>query len=242
MPDPDFKIIALDGGAASGKSSTSRGVAKRLNYLYVNSGAHYRTMTYFMLEAGINHRSDEEIQAALDKLTLSTQVEGNSSIMHINGEACAGEIITSPEINANVSLFAAKRPIRSFLLEFQRAQVEVAREHNFKGIIMEGRDIGTVIFPDANFKFFLSASAGVREERREREGQTDLVVQRDTLDAKRTTAPFVPADHSIRINTDTLDLQEVIDLVTGIILTGRVPGTITTQPFSKDDTPSASES
>lgn len=238
MTDNAFKIIAVDGGAASGKSSTSRGVAQRMKFLYVNSGSHYRVMTYFLLEAGISHRDPEAIEAALKKANLDTKIEDNTSVLLLNHEKMRDEDLRSPEINANVSLYAAKRPVRNFLLEYQRSQADVARQNGYDGIIMEGRDIGTVIFPDADFKFFLSASEDIREKRRQDEGQMDLVVHRDQLDSKRTAAPFIPADRSIKINTDALQLGEVIDLVCGIIMTGKIPGIMakhTEAPFPEGD-------
>ena len=232
MIPPDFKIVALDGGAASGKSSTSRGVARKLNFLYVNSGEFYRILTHFFLEEGTHSKNLDEIASALSRLKFESRVQDGTVVCFLDGVKPAEEDLRSSVVNANVSLYAARRPIREFLLDPLRNQAEAARQEGFNGLIMEGRDIGTVVFPDADFKFFLSASEEIREQRRQLEGQTDLVVQRDQLDSKRTTAPFVPADRSIRINTDELDLQEVIDLVSGIILTGKVPGTLTPGPFN----------
>ncbi len=232
MNETDFKIVALDGGAASGKSSTSRGVARKLKFLYVNSGEFYRILTHFFLEEGIHSKNFEEIASALSQLKFESRIQDGSVVCFLDGIKPAEEDLRSSAVNANVSLYAARRPIREFLLQPLREQAEAARKDGFNGLIMEGRDIGTVIFPDADFKFFLSASEEIREQRRQLEGQIDLVLHRDQLDSKRTAAPFVPADRSIRINTDELDLQEVVDLVTGIILTGRVPGTLTPGPFS----------
>lgn len=231
MNDQSFKVIALDGGAASGKSSTSRGVAERLKLLYVNSGEFYRVITNHLLEEDVHSKNSEGIEEALAKITLDNTVENGVVVPVLNGEPVPSEELRSPNVNANVSLYAAKRPIRNFLTQPLRALIETGKADGYQGLIMEGRDIGTVIFPDADFKFFLSASEETREQRRESEGQMDLVVQRDLLDSKRSAAPFVPADRSIHINTDELELQEVIDLVCGIILTGKVPGTATVDPF-----------
>lgn len=231
MTTTDFKIVALDGGAASGKSSTSRGVAEKLKYLYVNSGEFYRILTHYFLEENIQSRNVEELEEALKKVQLENRVENGRTTLLFNGESVPEEELRSPVVNANVSLYAAKRPIRNFLMEPLRSQAQVAKREGFKGLIMEGRDIGTVVFPDADFKFFLSASEQIREQRRESEGQMDLVVQRDQLDSKRSAAPFVPADRSIHINTDEIGLEEVIALVCGIIMTGKVPGTMTKEPF-----------
>lgn len=231
MNDHPFRVIALDGGAASGKSSTSRGVAERLHLLYVNSGEFYRAITYHCLEKDVHSKNEEEIKATLAKVSLESKIENGGVVPVLNGSVIPAEELRSPNVNANVSLYAAKRPIRNFLSDPLRDLVKTGKNQGYQGLIMEGRDIGTVIFPDADFKFFLSASEETREKRRESEGQMDLVVQRDLLDSKRSAAPFVPADRSIRINTDELELQEVIDLVCGIILTGRVPGTATVDPF-----------
>ena len=231
MNDQSFRVIALDGGAASGKSSTSRGVAERMHLLYVNSGEFYRVITYHLLEEDVHSKSEEEIEAALAKVSLESKIENGGVVPVLNGKAVPTNELRSPNVNANVSLYAAKRPVRNFLTDPLRDLVETGKAEGYQGLIMEGRDIGTVIFPDADFKFFLSASEETREQRRQSEGQMDLVVQRDLLDSKRSAAPFVPADRSIRINTDELDLQEVIDLVGGIILTGKVPGAATIDPF-----------
>jgi len=233
MIDSEFKIVALDGGAASGKSSTSRGVAEKLNFLYVNSGEFYRILTYHFLDKEIHSRNLEAIEAELKKISLETRIESGSCVILLNGEKVVEEELRSAPINANVSLYAAKRPVRGFLLEPLRALAGMAKKEGFKGLIMEGRDIGTVVFPDADFKFFLSASEEIREQRRESEGQMDLVVHRDQLDSRRSAAPFVPADRSIQINTDEIGLDEVIALISGIILTGKVPGTLTREPFEE---------
>lgn len=235
MSDLPFLIVAVDGGAASGKSTTSRAVAQRMKYLYVDSGAHYRKLTNALLEEGLSHRQRDAIRDTLPKLRLSNHLEGGESHLLINGKDYPREELRTPEMNANVSLFAAVREVRFHLLEYQRSQVAVARENGFAGLIMEGRDIGSVIFPEADFKFFLQASEEVRAKRREEEGQMDLIARRDAIDANRTTAPFVAADHSIKISTDTLNLEEVVDLIAGIIRTGRNPGSglpdLTRAPF-----------
>ncbi len=220
MSDTSFHIVAIDGGAASGKSSTSRGIAEKLNLLYVDTGSHYRMVTYHLMEEDINHHDLEAIAAGLRKVRLDTRIEGRNATMTLNGQTIPYDELRSPVINANVSLYAAKRPVRQFLLNYQRGQAEVARVNGFAGLVMEGRDIATVIFPDADFKFFLEASEDVRARRREQEGQMDLVKERDNLDSTRSSAPFVAAGDARVISTDELDLDTVIDLVCAIIRKG----------------------
>jgi len=116
-----------------------------------------------------------------------------------------------------VSHFAAMPKVRDILLLYQRSHAQTARENGFAGMIMEGRDIGTVVFPDADFKFFLSADSATREARRAREGVQDSIAKRDKMDAGRKVAPLACADDAVRIDSSNLSLEEVIDKISAII-------------------------
>lgn len=212
-----FKIIAIDGGAATGKSSTSRALAERLGLMHVDTGAHYRTLAYALLKAGADSETPATIRAQLKNLKLGTAVEGRSARLSINGTVPAEADIRSPEVNANVSKFAAIEAVRQYLFEYQRAQADVAREQNYAGIIMEGRDIGSVIFPDADFRFFLFADEATRAARRANEGQTDSITARDKMDSTRKTAPLVCPDGAIRVDTGPLPLEGVVSHICQII-------------------------
>lgn len=216
MPSP-FKIIAMDGGAAVGKSSTSRGLAERLDLMHVDTGAHYRTLTYALLRAGADSAEPEKATTTLLHLKLDTLLEGRSAKLSIDGTVPADNEIRSPEVNSAVSSFAALPPLRTFLFEYQRSQVSIARTKGFAGLIMEGRDIGSVIFPDADHRFFLHADEATRTARRAKEGQTDSIAARDQMDTSRKTAPLICPDGAIKIDTTPLTLEAVIEKITRLI-------------------------
>ena len=213
-----FKIIAVDGGAATGKSSTSRAIAERLNLMHVDTGAHYRTLTYALLNAGADSEAPNAIPALLESLQLDTTIKGRSALLSINSHVPADAEIRSPEVNGNVSKFAAIESVREFLFNYQRSQADVAREHSeFTGLIMEGRDIGSIIFPSAEFRFFLFADEATRAARRAKDGQTDSIAERDKRDSQRKTAPLVCPEGATRVDTGPLPLEGVVDHICGLI-------------------------
>ncbi|MDP4610887.1 MAG: (d)CMP kinase [Opitutales bacterium] len=218
MPAPsDFKIIAIDGGAATGKSSTSRGLADKLDLMHVDTGAHYRTLTYAMLKVGASPESDN-ISELLGALSLDTTLEGRSARLSINNEVPADSAIRSPEVNANVSKFAAIETVRQKLFNYQRSLAEVAQSANYTGLVMEGRDIGSIIFPDADHRFFLHADEATRAARRANEGQTDSIAARDQMDKTRKTAPLVCPEGATQVDTAPFTLEEVIEKIAKLIL------------------------
>jgi cytidylate kinase len=212
-----FMIITVDGGAATGKSSTSRGLAERLNLMHVDTGAHYRTLTYALLRAGADPDQQGTIPETLATLKLDTQLEGRSAKLSVNGEVPTDAEIRSPEVNAAVSSFAALPPLRDYLFDYQRSQADVARSEGYAGLIMEGRDIGSVIFPDADHRFFLHADEATRAARRAGEGQTDSITDRDKMDSSRKTAPLVCPQGAARVDTGSRTLEEVVDHIIGLI-------------------------
>lgn len=215
--DPAFKIIAIDGGAATGKSSTSRALAERLGYMHVDTGAHYRTITYALLQANVAPDQTDDIDAKLETLKIGTTLSEQRAFLSVNGAVPDDADIRSAEINAAVSNFAAIKSVRDFLFNYQRNQAEVAREHDFDGLIMEGRDIGSVIFPDADYRFFLFADEATRAARRADDGQTDSITNRDKIDSSRKTAPLVCPEGAIRVDTGPLPLEGVVDQIYQII-------------------------
>lgn len=216
-PNKEFIILTVDGGAATGKSSTSRGLAERLDCMHVDTGAHYRTLTHALLGAGADPSQPETVTEKLSALRLATRLEGRSAQLSINGQVPADADIRSPQVNAAVSLFAALPALRAFLFDYQRSQAEVARAHAYAGLIMEGRDIGSVIFPDAEHRFFLHADEATRAARRAQEGQTDSIAARDKMDSSRTTAPLVCPQGAARVDTGSHTLEEVVDHIIGLI-------------------------
>ncbi|MEO0509712.1 MAG: (d)CMP kinase [Verrucomicrobiota bacterium] len=218
MPeDSSFKIIAIDGGAATGKSSTSKGIAERLGLMHVDTGAHYRSVTYALLQAEANPEMPDAIPNLLEQLQLDTTLEGRSAKISINGVVPRDAEIRSPEVNAAVARFATIKAVRNFLFNYQRSQADVGRANGFAGLIMEGRDIGSVILPDAPYRFFLHADEKTRAARRAKEGQTDSIAARDKLDSTRKTAPLVCPNGATQVDTAPMTLEEVVDHICKII-------------------------
>lgn len=210
MPSPSFIIVAIDGGAASGKSSSSRTLSERFNLLHVDTGSYYRALTAEMLRRGVPPGDAAAVKAALAHLTLGTRVNGRSAEMETDGRV-AGDEIRSREVNDAVSHFAALPELRAALLAYQRGQADVARAHGFNGLVMEGRDIGSVIFPHADFRFFLHADPDERARRRAGQGQEDKILERDRLDSSRKASPLTCPVGAMSIDTTHLTLEEVVE-------------------------------
>lgn len=213
MADSPFIIIAIDGGAASGKSSTSRALAERFNLLHVDTGSFYRHLTAELLRHGVAHADQTAVAIELAKLKFSTRLAGRSAQMLIDGQP-AGEEIRDKSVNENVAHFAAIPKLREVLIDYQRGQVEVGRKHGFRGLVMEGRDIGSKIFPEADFRFFLFADPVERAKRRAAEGRQDAIVQRDTMDSQRLNQS---AQGAVAIDSTYLTLEQVVDKLAGLI-------------------------
>lgn len=212
-PQIPLVIIAIDGGAASGKSSTARALARRFNLLHVDTGSFYRAITAEMLRRRVPAHDLSAVREALASLTLGTRVSDGSALMEIDGRV-AGDEIRSREVNDHVSHFAAIPEVRSALLAYQRGQAGVARANGCRGVVMEGRDIGSVIFPDAAFRYFLHADPAERARRRAREGQDDSIAERDRIDSSRRTAPLACPPGATAIDTTHLSLPEVVEMMT----------------------------
>jgi CMP/dCMP kinase len=217
MSSPPFLIVAIDGGAASGKSSTARGLSERFNFLHVDTGSFYRAVTAELLRRGVRADDPVSVGGAAAQLPLGTRVEGRRAVMEIGGRVVPETEIRSPEVNAAVSHFAAIPAVRTALLAYQRNQADVARAHGFRGLVMEGRDIGSVIFPDAHFRFFLHADPQERARRRAREGQLDSIAERDRLDSSRKASPLACPPGATDIDSTYLTLDEVIDRLSAAI-------------------------
>lgn len=216
MGSSPFIIVAIDGGAASGKSSSSRTLSERFHLLHVDTGSYYRAITAELIRQGMAAGDATAVKAALAHLTLGTRVNGRSAEMEINGRV-AGDEIRSREVNDAVSHFAAMPDLRAALLAYQRSQAEVARRQGFRGLVMEGRDIGSVIFPDADFRFFLQADPGERARRRAGQGQEDKILERDRLDSSRKASPLTCPAGATAIDTTHLTLDEVVEKMAAAI-------------------------
>ena len=207
--------IAIDGPAGAGKSTMAKALAKELGYYYVDTGAIYRTVAYFMDLLGISPKDVDGVNRYIDELTINIDYddEGKQHML-MNGMDVTDEIRTQ-DISQKASLVSAHAVVREVLLEMQR---DVARKHN---VIMDGRDIGTVVLPKADVKIFLTASPEVRAKRRTEEllskGQkanydTVLkeIIQRDYQDTHRPIAPLKMCRDSIKLDTSGMSIEEVI--------------------------------
>jgi cytidylate kinase len=213
MSTSSFLTIAIDGAAASGKSSTAKAIAKKFHFLHVDTGTHYRALTVKLLEMEQTPEAVAKIKRILKKIQLSSELSHTRAHIQINGETFKDEALRSIEVNMAVPHFAAIPEIREFLVAYERTLPTLAKAHGFKGIVMEGRDIGTVVLPHAHLIFFLEADPAIRAERRAREGFADNLKHRDHLDTQRKHAPLVPIKHAIVINTDKHSLEQTIEVV-----------------------------
>ncbi len=204
-----FLIVAVDGGAASGKSSLARALAPRFNFLHVDTGAHYRAVTLALRNAGVSPDDPAAMAHALQNLSLGTRVEGRAARIALGGVVPADASLRTPEVNAQVSRFAAQPAVRRYLFDYQRSQAGFARARGFAGLVMEGRDIGSVIFPDASLRLFLTADPEKRAQRRAAEGQADAVAERDRLDSARATAPLTCPSGATVIDSSEMNLDQV---------------------------------
>ncbi|MEO0018815.1 MAG: (d)CMP kinase [Verrucomicrobiota bacterium] len=186
MTTPHF-AIAIDGPAASGKSTIARELAQRLGLIMVNSGAMYRAVTWQALEQGIDPHDPAAVTEMLDRLTIECGDDGISSTLTINGRD-PGDALRSPAVNANVSAIAAIPAVRTRLVALQRDYLKRTN------VVMEGRDIGSVVFPDTPYKIYVDAAEHVRAARRVDMGEVDSVAKRDAADSNRATAPLIVAN------------------------------------------------
>lgn len=213
----EFIIVAIDGGAAAGKSSTARALSERFHLLHVDTGSFYRAATHLLLRKGVKRENRADILKALSSSRFGARVEGREARIEIDGAVPGREELRRPEVNDNVSYFAAEAAVRDFLLDYQRSQADVARQHGFRGLVMEGRDIGSVIFPDADLRFFLVAESSARQRRRRDEGQEDSVDERDRIDSGRKTAPLIRPRDAIEIDSTELSLDDVVERMSAMI-------------------------
>ncbi|MEN9840529.1 MAG: hypothetical protein RL376_329, partial [Verrucomicrobiota bacterium] len=209
--------IAIDGGAAAGKSTTARALSSRFNFLHIDTGSYYRALTAELLRRGLNPAEVNAVESALAELSLGTVVDGRRAQIEVGGRLVPEAELRGAAVNAAVSHFAALPAVRAALLAYQRDQARIAREHRFAGLVMEGRDIGTVIFPDADFRFFLHADPEERARRRAAEGQQDSIAERDRLDSTRKASPLLCPPGAIDIDSTFLSLDEVVARVSGPI-------------------------
>ena len=199
-------VIAIDGPAASGKSSVARALARRLGWTFVNTGNMYRAVTWAVLAGGTDPADAEAVAAALAALDISFQTTSGETTISIDGRTLGPEL-TEDRVNKAVSLVASVPVVRHKLVSGQR---DLAR---LGPLVMEGRDIGSVVFPDSPFKFYIDASEEVRNARRQAQGHVDKIGERDRIDATRKTSPLVTAPGAVVIDSSDLTLDQVVESV-----------------------------
>lgn len=208
--------IAIDGPAGAGKSTIARMVADQLNYIYIDTGAMYRAVTLAAIRANVSPTDTAVLEQLLNQLELSL-LPGEQGQQVIMNDEDITEAIRQQDVTEQVSYYAAQRPVRELLSKWQR---ELAVS---KGVVMDGRDIGTSILPDAELKVFLTASVSERAARRFKQlkpdEQTDLasleisIAKRDELDRQRDISPLVQADDAILLDSTGKSIEEVVQVV-----------------------------
>lgn len=211
-------VIAIDGPSGTGKSSVSKGLAADLGLRYLDTGAMYRAVTWYILTRGIDLTNPEAIAKALDGIHLESGTDPLNPTIEVNGTNVA-EPIRESDVTTAVSIVAAVPEVRAKLVELQRQAVASTESR----IVVEGRDIGSVVLPDANYKIFLTADPEARAARRAGENGADVkstqqsLVNRDVADSTRAVSPMAIADGAIEVDTTHMTLAEVIGHLKGLV-------------------------
>ena len=209
--------IAIDGPAGAGKSTIAKLIAKKKNYIYVDTGAMFRAMALFFLESGIVADEQDKISAACKDVDVTITYENSEQIVWLNGRNVNG-LIRTEEVGKMASASSANKDVREKLVEMQRALAEK------ENVVMDGRDIGTVVLPNANVKVYLTASSRVRavrryEELRAKGEECDLeviekdIIERDYRDMHRDISPLKQADDAVLLDSSDMTIEEVADAV-----------------------------
>jgi cytidylate kinase len=215
-------IVAIDGPSGTGKSSTSKAVAARLGMSFLDTGAQYRAMTWWMISNGVDITDAVAVGTAADKPVIVSGTDPDAPGITVDGADASGPIRT-PEVTSKVSAVSAVPEVRAVITALQRSIAGSARN----GIVVEGRDIGTTVLPDADVKIFLTASAEVRAARRSGElggrstadvaATKEALIERDAADSSRKTSPLAKAADAAEIDTTELTLPQVIDRIVALV-------------------------
>lgn len=210
--------IAIDGPSASGKSSIAKIVAKKLNYVYIDTGAMYRSVGYYCLKNNIDLKNELAVSEALKNIDITMD---NNNIIYLNGHDVSNEIRTD-QVSMSASEVSKYQKVREFLVEQQRQMANVG------GVILDGRDIGTVVLPDAELKIYQCASVETRAKRRYLENQQRGLIcdfekikkeieERDYQDMNRKISPLKKAEDAILLDTSNLNIDEVVEEVLKLV-------------------------
>jgi cytidylate kinase len=196
-------VIAIDGTAASGKSTFSRELARRLGYVYINTGAMYRGVTWYLQQRRIPLRDAEAVARAVQAAGVETRLHDGELVFRIAGFDPLPHV-REGQVNEGVSLVAQVAEVRKLL---------VAEQQHLAGqapLVMEGRDIGTVVFPQTPYKFYLDANAEVRAQRRSNQGESDVIQQRDSIDQQREHSPLTRAPDALFLDSGHASVEELV--------------------------------
>ena len=202
------RVVAIDGPAASGKSSVARDLARQIGFDYVNSGAMYRAVTWHVLQQGVSPADGAAIADLLETTRIDCALDRDGSSILINGVDPV-EHLRDDRVNEEVSSVSSVPRVREILVEKMRGY---ARDHD---VVMEGRDIGSVVFPETPYKFYIDASPEVRLRRRQAQGQRDQIAARDRADSSRRASPLVIAEDAHVIDSSNLTIEDVVGEIIG---------------------------
>jgi len=204
----DHLVIAIDGPAASGKSSVARALARRLGFIYINTGAMYRAVTWLAVSKDVPVNDATRVQQLLHYTSIECSLSNGESTLRLDG-VDPTPFLVDESVNANVSAIASIPEVRRLLVTRQRAY---AASHD---LVMEGRDIGSVVFPETPYKFYIDASPEVRELRRMKQGLADSIAARDKFDSTRRNSPLIIAEDAHVIDSSNLTVDGVVGEVIG---------------------------
>lgn len=212
-------IVAIDGPSGTGKSSTSKAVAAKLGLRYLDTGAQYRAITWWMITNGVDVEDAQAVATAATKPVIVSGTDPSAPSITVDGLDAAGPIRTQ-EVTSKVSAVSAVPEVRSLITDLQRSIAAQADG----GIVVEGRDIGTTVLPDADLKIFLTASPEARAARRSGElkgadvhATKEALIKRDAADSSRKTSPLAKADDAVEVDTTELTLEQVIECVVTLV-------------------------
>ena len=214
-------IIAIDGPAGAGKSSISKVVANELGYLYIDTGAMYRGVTWAVLDSHVDVKNQNDVEALLPTLDLTLEPTASACKVFVKGQDVT-DLIRQQQINENVSTIASYKGVREYLVERQQAMAAIG------GVILDGRDIGSVVLPDAELKIYLTASVDARAKRRWLEVQgtsneqplEDIkknVESRDEMDKNRDESPLVCVEDAIVVDSSNMTFEETVEHILHLV-------------------------